>query len=268
MQGPTPAEITATRSWLAKKGVQVETPTPLLAVRIGGQFTSRMRVAFFLLPLLSGPAMFGLLFLRSALDGVWRELADGLPTAVLSVVMFGGVWIATRLVDRDIVRRLPREAVGPRRSLSLLGPWYLAAAAITFGGGVALLVAILLTTSARGYALSELGLITLYAVWFACFLAIALNTRVVAEDAGSRAVDDALWVRSLYLGAPAIYAWLMLISLPFLDGPPPEFAAPTYIYIALAIGTQVIGGVVHWKRYRKLPPGEYGVPAVAGSGLP
>jgi hypothetical protein len=102
--------------------------------------------------------------------------------------------------------------------------------------------------------------LALGAVCFAVVLTGILRAPALAEDEGSLAVDYALRIEDAYIAMPAIFAMPVLVDLVTTNRQPHEFTMWLVVYVALAVGTQLIGWVVHWRRYRTLPPGYYGAP--------
>ncbi|WP_329055180.1 hypothetical protein OG738_17425 [Amycolatopsis sp. NBC_01488] len=158
---PVDAEFTAAATWLAKHGFRVAEPTPLLALRLGVRGGARPPGYWNVLPGLLVAVFVGLFAVQflPLLLGVDRYLAEGRISMVLFTVIFVGNWLPVRRADRRAAvwlgDRRPDRPRPPWREV--LGGWYLASAAITFGGGVVLAAVMAVTTSRWAWPLSWLG---------------------------------------------------------------------------------------------------------------
>lgn len=268
---PSRTEIEGASVWLRKRGVRVDAPTTLLALRLGVRRGARRPgywagyVALTTL-LMVGAIGFPLLAL---LPGV--SFAD-LPESRLAFFMFAllqiGLWLQVRSADRRATawlgdRRLDRPSPTWR---DLLGGWYLASVAITFGGGAVLAVAMCVTTSKWIWAVLWLGLLALGAAVIAVILTGVVRRPVLAEDEASLAVDAAVRGDDLRLAVPSLFALPVLTDLLTTGHQPHEFTPWLIGYVVLAVGTEVVGRLTH-RRRQKLPEGTYGTP-MADTGTP
>jgi hypothetical protein len=259
---PTYREAEATRVWLAKRGVSVGVPTRLLALRIGARrSTTGWNAVFrFVLPVLVGivgTIAYQCLEYLPGVRGVEMTESSSLYFVYIGILL--GMLLAVRRRDR-LVRWAARPAVSYRPRI--LGGWYIASAVITFAGGAALGVTMYVSTPARTYAWSWLGVLALAAVFFAVAVTKILRAPALAEDDASLAVDAALRTEDSYLAMPAVFAVPVLFDLLTSNRQPHEFTGWLVVYVALALGTQAIGVLVQW-RHRALPPGYYGSPVEA-----
>jgi hypothetical protein len=250
------------RAWLYKRGVSVSLPTRLLAIRIGARQDAPhasglvLRIIFLCVGFLGSFAYLSLQYLPNVRGA---EMTESKIVYFLGCSLQLATWTTIRRRDRlvDWARR-PVES----SRLKLLGGWYIASAIITFAGGATLAVTMYVTTQAQTYAWSWLGVLSLSAICFAVILIDVLRRPVLAEDAASLAVDDILRFEDAHIAMPAFFAAPVLFDLLTTNRQPHEFTLWLVLYVALAIGTQLIGWLVHRHRHRTLPPGYYGAPAV------
>ncbi|MFG1638664.1 hypothetical protein ACGFMK_00090 [Amycolatopsis sp. NPDC049252] len=270
MDEPTEAEVRAARKWLAKRGVEVEEPTTLLALRLGARAGARPPgsgpwVALLVVVAVAGN--FALGFLPHALGLRYSDLPEGRSFFALYAVFVVGAWLAVRLADRRAVAHLAGRGIDrPRPSWrASLSGWNLASMVLTFGGGAVLAVVMAVTTSKPHWALSWLGLLALGAVVVAAILTGVLRRPVIAEDEASLAVDSLLRGEDQYRALPALFAYPAIFDPLVSGGQPREFTPWLVGYFALAAATEAVGLYVQYRR-RKLPAGDYGtVAAVRGA---
>jgi hypothetical protein len=251
----TAAQQDAARRWLAKRGQRVERPTPLMTALISTRqaFNGRW------FPRYCGYVL--LVFVGGL--GYTRLFGPGMTESY--PVYF--VYFAIQLAARDsghLHERELRESVPSRRPTDpwwqVLGGWFLASLVVAFGGGIALAVTMYLTTPARTYAVSWLGLLALSAAFGGWVLVSVLRRPLIAENAESLAVARALRAEGIYVASP-LMAVLPLVLDPLLGSrQPPSFTPWLAGYIALVLVLQVISGILSRRRHRSLPPGHYGTP--------
>lgn len=255
---PTPEEGEAARVWLAKHGVQVLTPTRLLATRIGVRraWKPRMRRMFVASMGLAVLVMLAAVSLRylGVLHGEWPN-SWGMYFPLLAFPLER--WFTIRQRDRHLPS-VTRS--GSSSAWQVLGVGYIAATVITFGGGAALGVAMYVTIPTQTYAGNWLLLLGVSAVGYAVVLTDVLRAPVRGEDEGSLAVDAVLRrEEDAYLVQPAAFAAPALVDVLFDDRIPAQFTGWLILYTALAVTIQVIGWLTHARPPRRLPPGYYGV---------
>lgn len=252
---PSFAEVTAARLWLARRGAVVGLPTRLIALRVG----SRERVkrptliavliaCFVFWPGIHAPRQLELL----------RPLLFGVVLAALLVLRWRQVQsrdeLAEHLADSGAGTPPPWGAAARQ-----VGWCYLAATAITFGGGAVLCAVQFL---AEPVAPLDAGARTLGlaagAGATALVLGRVLRAPVIAEDTASRAVDGVLRAQDACRFAPsALYfvaVWPAGMDLSHL-GAQGWFALS---YLVLAAGTQLAGWLSFRRWFRRLPAGYYG----------
>ncbi|WP_410669470.1 hypothetical protein [Amycolatopsis sp. cmx-4-68] len=257
----TEAERKTAATWLAKRGISVTEPTELLALRLGVRRGARPPgywTGIGWLVTVTAVSSFGLAFLP-LLPGV--AMSD-VPEGRLTVVMFAVVLLANRLPIRWADRRAAawlgdRRLDRPRPSWrAVLNGWYLASLVVTFGGGAALGVA--MAVSGSVWAVLWLGLLAAAAAVVGVVLAGVLRRPVLAEDEGSLAVDAATRSGDVLLVLPSMFALPVVADLATTNRQPHEFTPWLIGYVVLAVGTQVIGVVVHRRRRPALPvDGDY-----------
>ena len=242
------AEIDLARKWLARRGVEVDRPTQLLALRVG----ARDRAG-------RSNWLYGLV-----LSAVWGVVALPPVPVPARFVMVGAALAAFPVLQWRGVR--PRERLaarlapgGARPSLRVaaaqVGWWYLASVAITFGGGAVLCAARFASSPAAGAGWAVA--LAIGAVATALVLVPVLRAPVIAEDEASLVVDAALRAQDAVLFAPAA----MFTMLAWIDWAATGFSAPPWlpvrvVYIVLAFATLLVAR--YGRRYGHLPPGHYG----------
>ncbi|WP_103355595.1 hypothetical protein [Amycolatopsis sp. CA-128772] len=248
---PTVAEVTLTRTWLARRGIKVQWPTRLLALRVGSREQAQRT-----------NAVYGIF-----VGLVWAVIV--LPPVpvpakfVLVSVVFTGhpmlQWRRVRARERLAARLAPPGPRLPWRvAAAQVGWWNVTSVLITYGGGVVLCAARFATSppAAAGWAVA----LALGAAGTVLVLGPVLRNPVIAEDEASLAVDAALRAYDALVFAPA--AVLTLLAWIDLDATwpamPPWFPVRV-AYIVLAVGTLLAGRFS--RRYRTLPPGTYGTAA-------
>ncbi|WP_326944435.1 hypothetical protein OG439_32000 [Amycolatopsis sp. NBC_01307] len=258
MYEPTEAEVDPAGLWLAKRGVEVVRPTPLLALRLGARRAARP------------PGYWAWCFLVLAVavvaGGVLQFLALWLHTPMGGVVFaaYAGVvvlvWLPVRWADRRAAallgdRRLDVPRPPWRESLD---GWYLASVLITFGGGALLAVAMCVTTSAWVWAVGWLGMLAIGALVVAVVLTGVLRRPVLAEDETSLMIDAVVRAEDPYITLPALFALPVLFD-PLTTGRQPHEFTPWLVgYVVLAFATLLVGRYRQYRR-RTLPAGTYGV---------
>lgn len=248
---PTAPEVDAARTWLYRRGVVVQLPTRLLAVRAGArhvQLLPNVLVVF----LLAYGTWTGSTFAGETVFGGYRGLVIAAAYAVWTLVRWQGVR------SRDVLAGYLMEPGGPlppRMVAAQLGGWYLASLVITFGGGAALYGTLLATrpASPAGPVLAlAVGLVPAGLV-----LGHIFGARVLAEDEPSAVVDRLLRAQDAHLFAmPAPYA--VFAGLTGVTGWTGGWLLYQAAYVVLAAGTQLVGWLL--ERRRTLPPGWYGLP--------
>ncbi|WIY05740.1 hypothetical protein QRX60_18530 [Amycolatopsis mongoliensis] len=246
----TDAERAAAGRWLVKHGVDVPTMTDLLALRLGFRAGARPPGSWRWI----GVAVLGYVaattgFLSLAfLPGVHgAELVDSSYVFFLLIDQHLGYWLPARVRDRQALARFGTLGGPPRTEV--IG-WFLAVPLVTFGGGAALAVTIFATTPFRTYAGSWLLLLVLGAAVTAAMVTDVFRRPVIAEDATSRAVDTALRLHDLLVAMPGIYAVPVLVDPLVGHAQPPEWRPWLVGYAVLAVATQVVVGVLQWRRLR------------------
>ncbi|MEU4253589.1 hypothetical protein AB0F15_39975 [Amycolatopsis sp. NPDC026612] len=241
----TLAERQGARAWLARRGVEVDEPTPLLAVRVGSRvLATRSYQASY-----------------SVLSSVVWVVALLPPVPVLArFLVFTVVCTAYPLLQWRRVCRADRTAArlvpaGARPSLRVaagqVGRRYLAAVVTTFGGGVVL---------CAWYAANPVGwaaALVIGAASVAPVFARALRAPVIAEDEASAAVDAALRAHDTRaFAAPFMFTFLVWIDLSTSWPWPPARFVPAIGYFVLVVAVHV-GAAIEARR-QSLPRGHYG----------
>ncbi|WP_328612541.1 hypothetical protein OHS18_24515 [Amycolatopsis sp. NBC_00355] len=268
---PSRGEVAQAAVWLGKHGVRVETPTRLLATRLGVRAGARpraflIRVALFLLAGIAGAVGYQCLQYLPGVRGV--EMTESKVVYFLLCAFQWATWSAIRHRDRRAAAALGARALDRPRPpwRSLVNRWYLASVVVTFGGGAALGATMYFATEYRTYAWSWLGVLGLGAVVFAAIFAGVVRRPVIAQDRPSLAVDTVLRVDDLTLALPSMYSFPVLVDLVTTHRQPPGFAPWLAGYVVLAIALQVVGVLVSRRRRPALPAGDYGVPLPAQAG--
>jgi hypothetical protein len=255
----TAKEQDAARQWLAKRGQPVGQPTSLLTALIATRQAISLRYLGYLLVAVVAAAGYSRLF--------GSGMTESAPVYFL--------YLAVQLSVRDTVRRRERNlhaevrveaSAEPWRKV--LGGWYLASLVVAFAGGPALAVTMYLTTSARTYALSWLGLLALSALCGAWVLVGVLRGPVFAETVESVAVDRALRSEKIYAATPVLAAFPLVLDLMLDNRQSAAFTPWLAGYIAAVVVLQGVSYAVHRRRFRTLPPGHYGTPLVPDPGTP
>jgi hypothetical protein len=263
MNEPTAAEVKAAKVWLAKRGVTVEEPRPLLALRLGARRGARppgywaWLVLLLVVVFLGG---FAAQFLPLLLGVARPDRFEGGWIFVMYAALVVLVWLPVRWADRRASawvgdRRL--DVPRPHWRASLDG-WYLASVAVTFGGGAVLAVAMCVTTSKGIWALTWLGLLALGAVVVTVVLAGVLRRPVIAEDETSLVVDAVVRAEDPIIAMPALFALPVVVDLLVSGRQPHEFTPWLIGYVVAAFATFVISRYTRYRR-RTLPAGSYGV---------
>ncbi|MEA5358631.1 hypothetical protein VA596_03715 [Amycolatopsis sp., V23-08] len=260
----TEAEVGAARKWLAKRGVEAEEPTTLLALRLGARGGARPPAYWAWFVVLAAALLLGdfVLVLLPVLLGVARAdrfTGSWVFPMCVSFVLLG--WLPVRRADRRAAvslggRRLDVPRPSWRESMN---GWYRASVVITFGGGAVVAVALCVATSRWLWALTWLVLLALSAIVVAVVLNAVLRRPVIAEDDTSLRIDAVLRAEDPFVVMPALFALPVLID-PVLSGW--SFTPWLVGYVVLAFATLFIGRYVQY-RHRKLPAGDYGTSVVA-----
>ncbi|MEV6827405.1 hypothetical protein [Amycolatopsis sp. NPDC051102] len=250
----TAAEADLTRAWLARRGVEVDRPTPLLALRVGAREQARRSYPLY----------------GALLGAIWAVviLLPPIPVPakfVLVSVLFTAYsllqWRRVRPRERLAARLAPGGArPSLRTTAAQVGWWYLASVAITFAGGAVLCAARFATSPAAGAGWA--AALVIGAAGTALVLGPVLRAPVIAEDPASLGVDAALRALDALSFAPAVgitmLAWIDLDAT--WPSVPPWF--PVRVgYLVLAFGAMIAAAVRYRRRYRRLPLGTYGTAA-------
>ncbi|WP_410663799.1 hypothetical protein [Amycolatopsis sp. lyj-84] len=253
-------EITATRQWLGKRGVEVGEPSRLLAARVGTRLSRRTPGRF---RWLAGAAVVSVLLGMAA--GAVGLGGNGILLGLICASLEVALWLSYRHRERALgpLPVMDRRSRRPS-AFAILGAWYVASFVITFGGGAALTAAIHLTTPAKAYAWGLAALLGWAALCCAVILIGTLRRPVYAEDTASAAVDTELRVLDSQAAIPGFYPVIVLYDMAVGDQAPAEFTGWLIAYAVLAFGTTVIGV---WRHHRRpaLPPGDYGTPVQVSS---
>lgn len=250
MVGQGRAEVQTAQTWLARHGVYVSVPTPLLTIRLGARrpVVNGWLVGSIFVGVLLGVAYQCLQYLPDV-RGV--EMTESKMLYFLTGSTVVGWWLSVRSRERA-VGALPVYPVAWPSWSKHLGGWYIASLLITFAGGAALATAMYFTTSAQTYAWSWLGALGWGAACSAVILVGTWRSPVLAEDAASAAVDTMLRVEDSYLVTPGYFASLIFVDLMTTNRQPREFTWWLVAYAVLAVGTSVVGGLTY-RRRNKLP---------------
>ncbi|GLY35105.1 hypothetical protein Amsp01_011290 [Amycolatopsis sp. NBRC 101858] len=245
---PTAGEVAAARAWLARRGVRVWLPTRLLSLRLGSREWAARTVPWYAVG-------FGVATAAS------HSFADvpgrfGLIFVVLAVF----VVVRSREIRRrdEVAERWVGTGSPPalREAARQVGRWYLATTTITFGGGAALCAATIVVAPSFD-AFAQTFALAVGAGSTAAVLGRILRAPVVAEDRTSLAVDGLLRAQDAHRYAPsAMFAFAATPVAVLNELSPGWLSWLALAYLVVAIGTEVIGGLV--TRHRKLPPGFYG----------
>jgi hypothetical protein len=252
---PTVAEVNLTRAWLACRGVAVDWPAPLLAVRVGAREQARRAYAVF-------GALLGVIWVAAILPPTPAPAKFVLVSVVFTAYPLLQ-WRRVRPRERAAARLAPGGARPSWRvAAGQVGWWYLTSVAITYAGGVVLCAARFATSppAAAGWAAAlAIGLSGTVVV-----LGQVLRDPVIADDETSLGVDAALRAQDAVTFAPAaVLALLAWIDLDATWPAVPPWFPVRVAYVVLALGT--LFAARFGRRSRSLPPGTYGT--TAGTGL-
>ncbi len=261
--GPvTPQEADAARKWLSKRGAPVSSPRPFLAVRLGMRHRQRVWFRYYLVfVLLAVAGITGYWMLQKLPNVRGKDMPEGIPIYFICCAHQLAVWRTWLRVDRKLAARGALVDANPLRQpwWKVLGGWYLAALAVTFLGGAALGTTMFLTTPAKTYAWSWLGVLAIGALSTAVVLTSTLRAPVIADDEATRAVDELVRAENADVAFPAMFAVPVFLDLVWGNRQPHSFTWLLVGYAVLSAGLQVIAAVRHERRV--LPPGDYGLPA-------
>ncbi len=251
---PTVAEANLTRTWLTNRGITVDWPTRLLAVRIGSREQARRSYQFY-----------GVLLGFAWAVAVVPHFPVPLKFLLVGAVFTGYPALQWRRVRsrEHVAARLAPGGARPswRVAAGQVGWWYLVSVATTFGGGAVLCAARFLSSPAAGACWAVA--LAIGAFGAALVLGPALRAPVIAEDETSLAVDGILRAQDAAVFAPSA----VLVVLAWIDWSVTWPAAPPWFpvrvgYIVLAIATWAVARF--GARYRRLPPGTYGTETASG----
>lgn len=261
---PTPGEIETARAWLAKHGVHVPRPTRLLSIRLGTRKRARWtRLSYYwFLAILAICGAVGYQALQYLPNVRGKDMTESNALYFVYMALQFTTWLTGRKQDRRALQRLSLPATSfPRRSSwQVLGGWFIAGTVTTFGGGAALGVAMYLTTSARTYAWSWLGLLALSAIATTVTVNGVLRAPTIAEDEGSLAVDELVRTENAFALFPAMFAIPVLFDLISDNRQPHTFTWLLVGYAALSVGLQTVGIILN--RRRRLPGADDPRPAL------
>ncbi len=252
---PRPIDAAMAVQWLARHGVVVGTPTPLLSLRLGVRErlrTRRPELGLVVGLVIGFVAPFGMELAREAFGDL--PIGSGFLMGALAVLAQVWRWVTVRESDRPAAA-LVRPAARPALSwtLGLLGAWYLTSAVVAYAGGLVLFL--LLAPVAPAAASLWLGLLVLGAVQSGFVWWSVLREPVVAVDPASFMVDAVLRVEDAHsYAAPAVLPYLACGDLLFAVPVPPSSRPAVVAYAVLAVGAQVVGWVLHRRRSRVLRP--------------
>ncbi|MET8996227.1 hypothetical protein [Amycolatopsis sp. NPDC004169] len=240
----TLAERQGARAWLARHGVAVDEPTPLLAVRVGARVQATR--SYPVHAVLSGVVW--MVALLPPVPVLARFLVFTLASAAYPLLQ----WRRARAADRAAARLVPPGARPPLRvAAAQVGPWYLAGVATTFAGG-----AVLCAVSAANPVAWAVALV----IGGACSAPVferALRAPVIAEDKASAAVDAALRAYDTRaFVVPFLFTFLPWIDLSTSWPWPPARLVPPLAYFVLVV-VFYARAATGFRRLR-LPPGRYG----------
>ncbi|WP_410636420.1 hypothetical protein [Amycolatopsis sp. cmx-4-83] len=249
---PRPIDAAMAVQWLARHGVVVGTPVPLLSLRLGVR--ERMRTKHPGVGLAVGLVIafvntFGMEVAHEAFGDL--AVGSGFILGALVVVAQVWRWVTVRESDRPAAA-LVRPAARPALSwtLGLLGAWYLTSAVVAYAGGLVLFLALAPSAAPFWLGLLALGAVQSGFVWWS-----VLREPVVAVDPASFMVDAVLRVEDAHsYAAPAVLPYLACGDLLFAVPVPPSSRPAVVAYAVLAVGTQVVGWVLHRRRSRVLRP--------------
>jgi hypothetical protein len=256
------AEERAAAKWLKRHGVRVAEPATLLTARLsprGGKGVPEAFAPVAAVTAVLGTVILGYPFLR-LLPGMERAdpPVDGFLPLLIALISTTA-WLHRRAGDRRAAvqlgaRRLDRPRPPWRE---VVGGWYPASLAITFGGGAVLGIA--LAAGGSRWAVVWLALLAVGAVVDAVILTGVLRRPVLAEDEGSLAIDVVTRLEDVHLAMPSFFAVPVIADVVFEDPPGKPWLAG---YVVLAVATHVVAWFAQRRRVPALPAeGHYGVPA-------
>jgi hypothetical protein len=237
--------------WLASRGRRVATPTPY----IDALLATRNAVTIHSLPWF---LLFGPLALLGAIGHV--QLFGATVIAPVYFACFA-IQLTTSLTVRSRQRQLAkRTRPWPGATGARPGGWFLASAALAYGGGVALALSMLSTAPA--YAAGWLTLLGVSALCSVTILAGFLRGPVLAQDEASFAVYRELLAENLHGAAPALAAVPPILEVVTGHRLPPGYGPLMIAYAGLVVAAELIAYV---RGRHPLPPGHYGDPLPAPS---
>ncbi|WIY05741.1 hypothetical protein QRX60_18535 [Amycolatopsis mongoliensis] len=249
----TEAERAMSLRWLASRGQPVAAPTPFLDALLATRNVAIRSVLPWLL-LFAVLALVGSIGYRS-LFGSGATVSTPAYFACFAIQLT--MWLSARSRQRALAKE---TRPWPGATHERPGGWFLASAALAYGGGAALALVLFFATPARTYALSWLGLLVLSALCSGCVLAGFLRAPVLAVDEPSLAVYRALLAENIHAAAPALAAVPPILDVALGNRLPAAYAPWLVAYAALAVVTELVAYV---RSRRPLPPGHYGDPLPA-----
>lgn len=237
MNGEEP-DTSGARMWLDRRGVAVDSVTPLLALRLGARMrATRSGMAYTLLS-----RVLWVVAVVPPIPAPVRFLVFGVGSAVVPLVRWRGVRQADHAAERLVP---PGARPSPRAAARQVGWWYLAAVATTFGGGAVLCLG--------GFALNPVLWGTALAIGAASVAPVlvrALRAPVIAEDGASLFVDTDLRAYDVAIYAlPFPFAFLVWIDLSTTWPWPPSLFLPPLGYLVLVVAAHA-GAVISIRRRR------------------
>ncbi|WIX85533.1 hypothetical protein [Amycolatopsis sp. DG1A-15b] len=246
----TKAERTMILRWLAGRGRPVAAPTPFLEALLATRNVTIRRALPWLL-LFGVPALFGAIGYLS-LFGPGATVSTPAYFACFAIQLT--MWLSVRSRQRALAKQIrPWRGAAHERP----GGWFIAAAALAYGGGAALALVLFFATPARTYALSWLGLLVLSAVCSSSIMAGYLRAPVLAVDEPSAAVYRALLAENIHTAAPALAAVPPILDVALGNRLPAGHGLWLAAYAAVVVAMELVAYV---RSRRPLPPGHYGDP--------
>jgi hypothetical protein len=241
-------DLARARDWLARHGARGDPPSRLLAARLAVRAGARQTGMLLIVGI--GLLIVGWAALVELIDFSWEvgpsgtELRGALEMSVAYLLLSLVTWWTCRRQwagERRIARALPRRVAHSARTgvLGVVGGWYVLAAAVTYGGGLAIgLGVVALSGTAEGRVLGAviaagtLGLGALAAV----VVAEAVRRPALAEDDLSLRADDLLRTEDAHVMPP----------FPLLVALVASIAAAASAAVTFVLLGYVVVGAVAW----------------------